>query len=239
MGHQSAAATADRSRAWTLLALLYFTALVAVPLACFSAYWRGVNDTVDGSTIALQNAPGSAKLAFVLGVGAVVLTLGALLAKRRWALSTMYIVLLCAAWIGLGSDRMTANVTSPDRTPNPLAMEHRDSMISTADVVEKFVRDSGSWPRSWDDLQGIDPTLDVEALASHVTIDFAADLRTLRGEKWYEFSGIIPRKPCYNDYRDSVIALLATLRGENSAGHISGTADLIGSASPSVGPASK
>ncbi len=62
------------------------------------------------------------------------------------------------------------------------------------------------------DLNG----LTLSSLPKLVDVDFAANPTELASQKWYEFKGIIPKKPSYNVYRVEFKKLIGQLSKETS-----------------------
>ena len=93
------------------------------------------------------------------------------------------------------------------------------AVILTVEVTEKFVRQEGRWPRSWDELTALEIAPygsswpeDASTVKLLVKIDFETDIETVAAQSEEEFDKILPTGSCYpyNDY-PCVTALLRTV----------------------------
>ena len=201
-------------RRFSVRQLMVFILLFALPLAFFSEYYRIAADTVDGYPVPLANIKRKAIPFAALVVATAVFAVAFYVVRLRTALVLSVIGFLLIPTLRVADQSLLQLVDPFPRRTNPLATLHNDAMTKTVVAVREFVEcNNGKWPSSWDDLERIDPTLDVDSLSKIVDIHFSVDPNEVAKQKWYEFTAIRPHKPCYNFYRIELQQLIRGLSG--------------------------
>lgn len=82
--------------------------------------------------------------------------------------------------------------------------------ITTTDILEQYVKVTGQWPSSWNDLQQTVESAkycgihrwpdDVSKIQGFVYVDFDADLESLATASPKSFDAVRPIGPCYSSY---------------------------------------
>lgn len=82
--------------------------------------------------------------------------------------------------------------------------------ITTTDILEQYVKVTGQWPSSWNDLQQTVESAkydgihrwpgDVSKIQGFVYVDFDADLESLATACPKSFDAVRPIGPCYSSY---------------------------------------
>ena len=214
--------------------LLAWTMYVAIPLAFFRVYVTRVINTVDGTTVPLRNASGVAILFFLLGLLSLAVICVTMLWKRQY-ISAIAAVLIASMASIFGYPALDRYLVNP-KQGSSIAHRNNDAAMIAATACRAFYERTNTWPRSWTDLESeldisstalsisrmkqvnADPnclttTLKPEDIRDCVEIDFAADPKILATQSWTHFTGIVPRRPCYNLYREPFVELIAALSG--------------------------
>ena len=94
--------------------------------------------------------------------------------------------------------------------------------IIVIDVVEQYVRITGRWPSSWDELRQTVPSAtyggihewpdDITVIREFVAVDFDADPGLLAESTPESFNALRPIGPCYSSYDRHFEFLIEALR---------------------------
>ncbi|WP_442482380.1 hypothetical protein [Aeoliella sp. SH292] len=95
-----------------------------------------------------------------------------------------------------------------------IAEYHLHAMLQAIVATQSYVEQHhGAWPPTPKDLAShARPGDDMDGVLDHLTYDFKADPAALANESWEEFSGIVPREPCFRAYDNQLMYLIDTLR---------------------------
>lgn len=98
--------------------------------------------------------------------------------------------------------------------------------ITTTDILEEYVKATGEWPSSWDDLQQTVGSAkydgihrwpdDISTMKEFVYIDFDADLELLAEATPESFEAVQPIGPCYLSHDRHFQFLITALRDSQS-----------------------
>ncbi len=225
----------SRSRmTFSVSRLLAWTMYVAIPLAFFRVYVTRVTNTVDGTTVPLRNASGIAILFLLLGLLSLAVICLTMLWKRQY-ISAIVAVLIASMASIFGYPALDRYLLNP-KQGSSIAHRNNDAAMIAATACRAFYERTNTWPRSWTDLESelniattalsisrlkqvnADPNsltlpLKPEDIRDCVEIDFSADPKILATQSWTDFTGIVPRRPCYNLYREPFAELIAALTG--------------------------
>ena len=103
-------------------------------------------------------------------------------------------------------------------------MKHADlafrATLKATDVVNKYVRERGRWPASWEDLESVPIIGDTEHMSpgdwdemrAYVEIDFNLTVDEVAKQSAETFEGIRPIEPVWRNYRHYFTPLLQTVR---------------------------
>ena len=221
--------------------LLAWTMYVAIPLAFFRVYVTRVTNTVDGTTVPLRNASGIAILFLLLGLLSLAVIFLTMLWKRQYisAIAAVLIASIVSIFGYPALDRhllhpkqgnsiahrnndaamiaATACRAFYVRTNTwPRSWADLESELNIATKALSFSRMQQVNAFSQMQQVNADPNylaapLKPEDIRDCVEIDFSADPEILATQSWTHFTGIVPRRPCYNLYREPFAELIAAL----------------------------
>lgn len=95
--------------------------------------------------------------------------------------------------------------------------------IIVTDVVEQYIKTTGRWPSSWNELRQTVPSVmtsggihrwpdDIAVIREFVDVDFAADPGLLAESTPESFDALRPVGPCYSSYDRHFQCLILALR---------------------------
>lgn len=147
--------TGSPKPAFGLRELLIAVALVAVPIALFSEYYRQANNTVDERTIPLTSLSFARQAYFYSAVatffGGCALIFGHLLKNRRPRLAGAFAAGACVVVLA-AIPLVVTKVIEPVRG-NPVAELHNNAAALAALSIQHYFERTKRWPAKWGDLE--------------------------------------------------------------------------------------
>lgn len=140
------------------------------------------------------------------------------LRQTAWAILAGVAILLClAAFVALRVCIM------PGLAQMKHAYEADRAASCTIDAVEKFVRERGTWPSSWKELESATSSDDFlpdggwDEIRNYVEINFDLTLDEAANLQIESFDAIKPKPPARDAYRYHLDRLLETVRSVRNA----------------------